>query len=134
MIGSSSNLCAIGAAVYMALMGPQGMSELGQAIAAKANYTIERLNRIEGIQAPVLNGGHFKEFVVNLDGISLTVSAVNKILYRKYGIVGGKDLSGEYPQFGQSALFCVTEAHSLDDIERLIAALTDIAKGGGIDV
>ena len=134
MIGSSSNLCAIGAAVYMALMGPRGMSELGRAITAKANFTIERLKRIEGIQVPVLNGAHFKEFIVNLDGINLTVSAVNKILYRKQGIVGGKDLSGEYPQFGQSALYCVTEAHSLDDIERLIAALTDIVKGGGIDV
>ena len=49
-------------------------------------------------------------------------------------MVGGKDLSGEYPQFGQSALYCVTEAHTLDDIERLIAALNDIVKGGGIDV
>ncbi|MEN8692237.1 MAG: hypothetical protein AB1Z20_19375, partial [Desulfobacterales bacterium] len=70
----------------------------------------------------------------NLDGLALTVSAVNKILYRQHGIVGGKDLSGEYPQFGQSALFCVTEAHSLEDIERLIAALNDIAKGGDLDV
>ena len=60
--------------------------------------------------------------------------SVNKILYRKHGMVGGKDLSGEYPQFGQSALYCVTEAHTLDDIERLIAALNDIVKGGGIDV
>jgi glycine dehydrogenase subunit 1 len=118
----------------MALMGPRGMSELGQSITAKANYTIERLNRIEGIQAPVLKGAHFKEFVVNLDDINLTVAAVNKSLYRKHGIVGGKDLSVEYPELGQSALFCVTEAHTLDDIERLIAALTKIAKGGGIDV
>jgi glycine cleavage system P protein (glycine dehydrogenase) subunit 1 len=134
LIGSASNLCAIGAAVYMALMGPQGLTELGEAITAKANYTIQCLNKIEGIQAPVLNGSHFKEFIVNLDGINISVSAVNKILYRKYGIVGGKDLSGEYPEFGQSALLCVTEAHSLDDIELLIAALNDIAKGGGTDV
>ena len=134
LIGSSSNLCAIGAAVYIALMGPQGMAELGETIVAKANYVIRRLSRIEGIRVPVLNGAHFKEFVVNLDGLNLTVSAVNKILYRKHGIVGGKDLSGEHPQFGQSALFCVTEAHSLTDIERLIAAMNDIAKGGDIDV
>ena len=134
LIGSSSNLCAIGAAVYMALMGPQGMAELGQAIAAKANYTIKRLSGIDGIRVPVLDGAHFKEFIVNLDGLGLTVSAVNKILYRKHGIVGGKDLSREYPQFGQSALFCVTEAHSLEDIERLVAALKDISKGGDIDV
>ncbi len=118
----------------MALMGPQGMGELGEAITAKANYAIQRLNRIEGIRAPVLDGSHFKEFAVNFDGLNLTVSAVNKTLYRNHGIVGGKDLSGEYPEFGQSALFCVTEAHSLEDIERLIAALKDIAQGGGIDV
>jgi glycine dehydrogenase subunit 1 len=134
MIGSASNLCAIGAAVYMALMGPRGMSELGQAIIAKANYTIERLGQIEGIRVPILTGAHFKEFMVNFDGINQTVSTINKILYRQHGIVGGKDLSGEYPQFGQSALYCVTEAHTLDDIERLIAALEDIVKGGGIDV
>ena len=134
LIGSSSNLCAIGAAVYMALMGPQGMGELGEAIAAKANYAIQQISRIDGITVPVLKGTHFKEFVVNFDGLNPTVAAVNKILYRDHGIVGGKDLSGEYPQFGQSALFCVTEAHSLADIERLVAALNEIAKGGGIDV
>jgi glycine dehydrogenase subunit 1 len=134
LIGSSSNLCAIGAAVYMALMGPQGMSELGEAIAAKANYAIKQIGRIDGITVPVFKGAHFKEFVVNFDGLNTEVAAVNKALYRDHGIVGGKNLSAEYPQFGQSALYCVTEAHTLEDIERLVAALSEIAKGGGADV
>ena len=30
MIGSASNLCAIGAAVYVSLLGPRGMQELGE--------------------------------------------------------------------------------------------------------
>jgi len=134
MIGSSSNLCAIGAAVYMSLLGPQGMAELGEAITAKANYVIKRLGQVEGITVPVLKGAHFKEFVVNFDGLARKVSAVNKALYRDYGIVGGKDLSGEYPHLGQSALYCVTETHTLEDIERLVAALSKIAKGGAADV
>jgi glycine dehydrogenase subunit 1 len=134
MIGSASNLCAVGAAVYLSLMGPQGMMELGEAIAAKANYTIKRIARIEGLKVPVLSGAHFKEFVVNFDAVNLAVPAVNKILLRDHGIVGGKDLSGEYPALGQSALYCVTEIHTLADIERLTAALSRIAKGGKANV
>ena len=41
--------------------------------------------------------------------------------------MGGKDLSEEYPQLGQSALYCVTEAHSREDIEQLVSALREIA-------
>jgi glycine dehydrogenase subunit 1 len=134
LIGSSSNLCAIGAAVYMALMGPQGMGELGEAIAAKANFAMLQIRRIDGIRVPVLQGAHFKEFIVNFDGLHTDVASVNKALYRNHGIVGGKNLSGEYPQFGQSALYCVTEAHTLEDIDRLVAALGAIAQGGGAHV
>jgi len=83
---------------------------------------------------PVLSGAHFKEFVVNFDAVNLAVSTVNKTLLRDHGIVGGKDLSAEYPAFGQSALYCVTETHTLEDIERLTAALSQIAKGGAADV
>jgi glycine dehydrogenase subunit 1 len=110
------------------------MSELGEAIAAKANYAIQQIGRIDGITAPALKGCHFKEFVVNFDGLNTEVATVNKALYRDHGIVGGKNLSAEYPQFGQSALYCVTEAHTLEDIERLVAALGQIAKGGGANV
>ncbi len=130
LIGSSSNLCAIGAAVYMALMGPQGMGELSEAITARTNYAIKRIGQIEGLKTRVLNGAHFKEFVVNFDKLNVEVAAVNKVLYRKYAIVGGKDLSGEVPEMGKSALYCVTETHMLEDIDRLITALGEIAKGG----
>lgn len=127
LIGSSSNLCSIGAAVYMALLGPQGMRDLGEAIVTKCNYAIKRIGEIDGLKAPVMEGSHFKEFIVNFDGIKTQVSAVNKALYHDYDIVGGKDLSTEYPELGQSALYCVTETHTLEDIERLVMALSDIA-------
>jgi glycine dehydrogenase subunit 1 len=110
------------------------MVELGEAIAARANYAINCIGRIEGLKTPVLTGAHFKEFVVNFDELGLDVSAVNKTLYQEHGIVGGKDLSKEHPELGQSALYCITEIHSLKDIEKLTAALSQIAKGGGADV
>ena len=44
----------------------------------------------------------------------------------------GRDLRrqgsvGELPELGQSALYCVTEVHTADDIERLATALGEVA-------
>ena len=41
------------------------------------------------------------------------------------GIFGGKDLSAEFPELGQSALYCVTEIHSAADIDRLADAMQE---------
>ena len=49
---------------------------------------------------------------------------VNQTLLEK-GIFGGYDLSGIYPDMGQSALYCVTEIHSKSDIDRLADALKE---------
>ncbi|MCD6324922.1 aminomethyl-transferring glycine dehydrogenase, partial [Candidatus Bathyarchaeota archaeon] len=44
----------------------------------------------------------------------------------KHGIVGGKPLIREFPELGQTSLLCVTEMHTLQDIERLHGSLEDI--------
>jgi glycine dehydrogenase subunit 1 len=69
--------------------------------------------------------GFFKEFVVNFDGTGKAVSDVNRAL-RERRIFGGKDLSRELPELGASALYCVTEVHTADDVERLAAALGEV--------
>jgi glycine dehydrogenase subunit 1 len=40
-----------------------------------------------------------------------------------FKIFGGYDLSTYFPQFGQSALYCVTEIHNQQDIDKLVYAL-----------
>ena len=45
---------------------------------------------------------------------------------REHGIFGGKDLSRELPELGQSALYCVTEVHTQDDVDRLADALQEV--------
>ena len=71
-------------------------------------------------------------FVVDFSETGKTVAEINRSLLAQ-GIFGGKDLSNEFPQFGQSALYCVTEIHTQDDIERLFARLRhkDAALAGG---
>jgi glycine dehydrogenase subunit 1 len=65
---------------------------------------------------------------VNLDQTALVVKDVNKALL-KYQIHGGKDLSKEFPELGRTALCCVTEIHSMKEIDRLAEALAEILGG-----
>jgi len=126
-ICSNEALCAVASAVYMALLGPQGLRELGETIMYKANYAMHLLSKIEGIKAPVFKSVHFKEFTVNFDGTGLSVKEVSEKLL-KMGVHGGKDISTEFPELGQTALYCVTEIHSKGDIELLAKSLEKIVK------
>ncbi len=122
--GNSVYLWAIANAVYMSLLGPQGFRELGELILQQSHYAARAIGRIKGVRILFPNG-FFKEFVVNFDRAGKTVAQINRALRRR-GIFGGKDLSAEFPGFGQSALYCVTEVHTKADIDRLVAALKEI--------
>ena len=124
-VGTAAALWGITAGVYLALMGPQGMAELGEGIMARAAYAAKRMNGIEGVRAPVFRAPHFKEFVVNFDGTGKTVAEINEALLER-GIFGGKDLSKEFPWLGQSALYAVTEVHTKADIDRLVSTLGEV--------
>lgn len=126
-VGTAAALWGITAGVYLALMGPQGMVEIGEGIMARSRYAMLEMDKIEGIKAPVFRSPHFKEFVVNFDGTGKTVAEINKALLARE-IFGGKDLTREFPELGNSALYCVTEVHTQDDIDRLVAALKEVVK------
>lgn len=122
--GTTQWLWGIAAAVYLALMGPQGMAELGRGIMQRARYAAERIDALPGLAVPHLERPFFKEFVVDFAASGKTVVDVNAALLEAE-IHGGKDLSGEFPVLGQAALYCVTERHGKADIERLVAALAE---------
>jgi len=121
-IGTATALWGITAGVYLALMGPQGMQELGQLILQKSKYAIEKLSNIEGVSIPFKQTAHFKEFVVDFNETSKKVSEINEFLVKKK-IFGGKDLSKEFSNLKESALYCVTEIHRKDDIDNLVSEL-----------
>jgi len=124
-IGTAAALWGITAGVYLALMGPKGMQDLGQLIMQKSQYAMKCLSEIDGITAPLFQTAHFKEFVVDFTATGKTVKEINYALLEK-GFFGGKDLSADFPRFGNSALYCVTEIHTKEDIDGLAKALTDI--------
>jgi glycine dehydrogenase subunit 1 len=72
-----------------------------------------------------LSSPFFKEFVVSFDRTGSTVEKINRALLERK-IFGGKDLSGEFPSMGQSALYCVTETKTKEDIDTLVGALEEV--------
>lgn len=123
--GTTQWLWGITAAVYLALLGPQGLRELGEGITQRAHYAMRRLDAIPGVSAPRFSGHHFKEFVVSFDDTGKTVAEINSAL-RDHGIFGGHDLSAEFPHLGQSALYAVTEVHTQANIDRLASTLEEV--------
>lgn len=122
--GNSVYLWTTVAATYLALMGPDGIREVGEACLARSHAAARRLAQIPGVEI-VYPDGFFKEFVVRFDGTGRTVGEINRALL-DHGIFGGKDLSADMNWLGQSALYCVTEVHTSEDIERLHAALVEV--------
>lgn len=120
--GNSTYLWAIAAAAYMSLLGPQGFRELGELIVQRSHYAAALLDELDGVRV-LWRNGFFKELVLTFERAS--VAEVNRAL-RGHGIFGGKDLSAEFPELGQSALYCVTEVHTAADIERLAATLEEV--------
>jgi len=124
--GTGAGLWAITAAVYLALMGPQGMKEVGQTIMQKAQYAAKRIGELEGVELG-LSAPFFKEFVVRFDGTGKSVSEINKALL-DHEIFGGLDLSADFGELGQSALYCVTEIMTQEDIDTLVRALQEVTR------
>jgi len=127
-ICSNEALCAVASAVYMALLGPEGLRELAETLMYKANFAARLLSQIGCVRVPIFESAHFKEFTVNFDKTGLTVKKVNKELLQ-HGIHGGKDISKEFPELGETALYCVTEIHSKKEIELLAETLAGILSG-----
>lgn len=124
--GNSTYLHAIASAVYMALLGPEGFRELGELIVQRAHYAARLIAAIPGVSLRH-ESGFFKEFVVNFDATGKRVSQINTAL-RERGIFGGIDLTDTFPEYGASALFCVTELHSQADLQRLARVLNEVCQ------
>ena len=122
--GTTSGLWAITAAVYLSSMGPTGMQEVGTAIMSKSRYLAERLASLPGVELRPTSVP-FKEMTVCFDDTGLTVAEINDRLLEQ-GILGGHDLSREFPQLGQSALYCVTEITPQEHIDRLVERLSEM--------
>ena len=120
-ICTNQSLLAVGATIYMAAIGKQGFRELGELCLQKAHYACRKITALPGYEA-VFNTPFFDEFVVRA---SIPTQQLHDHL-RQAGIIGGYDLSLDYPDMERCHLFCVTETSSKEDIDRLVSVLSEV--------
>lgn len=120
-ICSNQGLNALTAAIYLSLLGKEGLREVASLCYNKAHYAAKKISELKGFE--VLNPGpFFHEFVVKCPK---PVDELQEHLL-EHGILGGYDLSGSYPVFENCLLIAVTEMNSKQDIDDLCLVL----KGG----
>lgn len=125
--GTESGLWCINAGIYLACMGPQGMFELGETIMQKLAFAEKVLSEVKGIKVNPFGSANFQEFLINFDGCHKSVAEINKALLDKK-IFGGKDISSDFPEYGQSALYCISELTEEEEIYALRDALAEITR------
>jgi glycine cleavage system P protein (glycine dehydrogenase) subunit 1 len=120
-ICTNQSLLAVGATIYMAAIGKQGFRELGELCLQKAHYAFRQITALPGYEA-VFSSPFFDEFVIKAH---VPTQQLHDHL-RQAGIIGGYDLSLDYPDMENCHLFCVTETRSKEDIDYLVSVLSEV--------
>ncbi|NVM25233.1 MAG: aminomethyl-transferring glycine dehydrogenase subunit GcvPA [Desulfobacterales bacterium] len=116
-ICTNQGLCALGAAMYMASLGKNGIRELARLNYDKAEFLKGRLRKA-GLEIR-FGSPTFNEFVVKFpDSFEPTY---NRLL--KERIVAGLPLAPYYPELIDHYLMCVTETKTKEDIDSLVRGI-----------
>jgi glycine dehydrogenase subunit 1 len=115
-ICTNEALCALAAAVYLVSLG-KNLKTIAGLNVQQAQYLRAELLNLPGF-APAFSGPVYNEFVVRCPDPAL----INRKL-RDAGIIGGYELSRDYPGFQNCLLFCATELLSKADIDKAVAII-----------
>ena len=116
-ICTNEGLCMLAATIYLACMGRKGLHDLAVQNLSKAEYLKGAL-KAKGI-APLFDGPTFNEFAVKLP---VAPAAANEAAL-KSDLLGGYDLSRDYPELAGGYLLAATERVTKLACDRLAAVL-----------
>ncbi|OGO66724.1 MAG: glycine dehydrogenase, partial [Chloroflexi bacterium RBG_19FT_COMBO_47_9] len=110
---ATSNICtneglmALASTVYMSLLGKNGLRQVAELCFHKAHYAAERIANLPGysLWSPTT---FFNEFVIRCPA---PAAEINDLLL-DHDILGGYDLSQDYPELGNHLLIAVTEMNT----------------------
>jgi glycine dehydrogenase subunit 1 len=124
---ATSNICtnqgllALGAAVYLSLLGKSGLRQLAELNYHKAHYAAEKIASIPGFDLKY-SQPFFNEFTVSCP---LSVKELNSHLLEQ-DILGGYDLGHTYSDLVNQMLIAVTEMNSREEIDFLADVLAEV--------
>ena len=112
-ICSNQALCALTAGLYLAAMGPKGLSEAAKQSMAKAHYLANELCKLPGVSM-AYSGAFFHEFVTRMPKVDKVLAALEKA-----DILGGLPVDG-------GILWCATEKVSKAELDRAVAVVKEV--------
>ena len=123
-ICSNQGLMVTAATIYMALLGGDGLRRVALASHDNTAALSVQAAGIPGVQR-AFKGPHFHEVVLKLEKPVAPVLAS----MQAQGVLGGFDLSEDFPQLGHVLLACATETKTEEDLARYTAALRHALHG-----
>lgn len=127
---ASSNICtnqglmALATSVYLSLLGKEGLREVANLCYQKAHYAANQIDSLPGYML-WSDTPFFHEFVVKA---TRPAAEINTFLLEN-NIIGGYDLSQEFPSLENCMLFAVTEMNTKEQIDELVSLLGEVSHG-----
>ena len=120
---TNQSLMALAAASYLSLLGKDGFRKLGESVISNSHFAARRISAIRGVDSPHFSGAFFKEFVV-----SYRKAKAERVFRRlaKKGVLGGYPIHDSLGLGAEAGLYCVTEVHNHEDIEKLATSLEEV--------
>jgi glycine dehydrogenase subunit 1 len=127
---ATSNICtnqgliALASTVYMSLLGKNGLRQVAELCFHKAHYAASEISKLSGysLWSP---DPFFNEFVIQTPA---PVAEINDLLLDQ-DILGGYDLSQDYPALNHHMLIAVTEMNTRQEIDQLVEILSEVSNG-----
>ena len=120
-ICTNVSLCALQAAIFMSVVGKNGLKEMAQLNLDKAEYAKQVLSKIKGVEVK-RSAPTFNEFTVHLpkDASGVVADMMKK------GFAAGFPLGRYYPGMERYLLVAVTEKRTKEEIDRYAKALQEV--------
>jgi len=126
---ATSNICTnqglmvTAATIHMSLLGADGLARVAATSHKNTVSLITQLKKITGIE-PAFNSPYFHESVLKLTQPGAEVLDA----LTQHGILGGYDLSNDYPELGNSIVVCATETKTEADIAAYSNAMQTVMR------
>jgi glycine dehydrogenase subunit 1 len=124
---ATSNICTnqgllvTAATIHMALLGGEGLARVAASCHANTAALIDRLSAIDGVErqfaAPMFHEGVLR--------LSAPVADILRSL-AAHNVLGGFDLSEDYPELGNAVLVCATELRTGAEMDEYATKLARI--------
>jgi glycine cleavage system P protein (glycine dehydrogenase) subunit 1 len=126
---ATSNICTnqglmvTAATIYLSLLGHAGLKQVALVSNNQTARLLQLLTAVDGIEQ-TFSGSFFHEVAVTFDR---PVAPVLQALAAE-NILGGFDLSADYPELGNALLICATETKTDADLQHYANVLTGILR------